>query len=184
MADQGGLQLLPETRHKVEVRREGENKMLVWGVIVLILVVGGFVGANFYLTTLEEDLGVLDNQYMGIENQRDKDAEIQITTLNKQLSLINNLLDNHVFWSNGFNKFEQLTLPSLRFKSLTGSSDAEKIDFKVTTRTYTDIAKQIAAYLTDESIIDVNINGTSALPNGQIDTDLSINFDSINFLRK
>lgn len=184
MADQGGLQLLPETRHKVAVKREGENKMLIWGVIVLVLVVGGFVGANFYLTSLEEDLGVLDSQYLDIENQRDKAAEAQISTLNKQLSLINNLLDNHVFWSNGFSKFEELTIPAVRFRTLNGTSETERIDFKVTSVNYTDIAKQISAYLTDDSILDVSINNTTALPSGQVDTDLSINFDALNFLRK
>lgn len=158
--------------------------MLIMGVIALILIVGAYLASNFYLTSLRDELAVADNQYLNIDDQRDKNAEEEINILNRQLGLINGLLDNHVFWSTGFNKLETLTLTTLRFKSLVGTSDAGRIDFQVTTNNYTDIARQIAAYLSDDSIIDVNISNTSVLANGQIDSDLSVEFDSIDFLRK
>lgn len=184
MADQGGLQLLPESRKKVEIKREGENKLLILGVAILILIIAAFVASNFYLTSLSNELAVLDSQYLDIENQRDDEAEENIMTINRQLSLISSLLDNHIFWSQGFEKFEKLTLPELRFKSLVGVSGGEKIDFKINTLNYTNIAKQVSAYLSDSAVLDVDINNTTVLPNGTVDADLSIKFDQVDFLNK
>ena len=44
MPNPGGIQLLPETRKKIEVKMPGENRLLTIGTILLVLVMVLFVG--------------------------------------------------------------------------------------------------------------------------------------------
>lgn len=184
MVDQGGLQLLPETRRRVEIKREGENRPVVMGVILFVAVVAIYVAADFYLASVRDELAGLDNQVTAIEEKRDKNAEEDIRTLTKQLSLVGDLLDNHIFWSNGFDKLEGLTLPQLRFVNMSGDVSREQIDVRVQTAGYANLAKQIAAYLSDGSIVDVTIGNTTTLPSGTVDANLSVKFDLSDFLRE
>ncbi len=184
MADQGGLQLLPEKRRRVEVQTKGDMGLLIFGVVLLISVVAGYFLLNTMVMDARSELASLDSQYMDINNERDRSAEDRILTLSRQLGLINRLLDSHIYWSQGLDKLERLTLPEIRYVNLNGDLIANTVTFTINSTSYTNLAKQISAYLSDNSILDVNLFNTTSLPNGLFTSNLNIIFDPVTFLFK
>jgi hypothetical protein len=178
----GGLQLLPETRRRVEIKGKKKRGSIFLGVFLIILVVAGYVAADFYLTSLNDELGVLDEQVSGIEQRRDKDAESDVKTLNSQLALIGNLLDGHVFWTEGFDRMEDLTVPQLRFVSMNADAAKGEIAARVQATSYSELAKQISSYFADDAIESVDVSGITLLGTGQVEASLLIKFNKSKFL--
>ncbi len=182
MAEPGGLQLLPETRRRVEIKGQKKRGSIFLGILLLIIVTAGYIAADFYLTSVEDELASIDNQVTDIDNRRDKDAEREVRTLNSQLALIGNLLDNHVFWTEGFDTLEDRTVPRLSFISITADGSKDEIAARVTAGSHSDLAKQVASYFADEAIKDVSVSGISLSPGGQVEASLLIIFDRAKFL--
>ena len=71
----GGLQLLPEVRISVDIKKPGENRPLILAFsffgIILVLAVGAFI----YASSLRDQLTSLDVVINNLENERDKKAE-------------------------------------------------------------------------------------------------------------
>ncbi len=88
MPDQNGLQLLPETRRRIEINVPGENRIIYTGITVLILTLVLSGGLYFYKNTLEDTKTGLDVKIANLEKDRDKKVEQNLLTLSKQLSLI------------------------------------------------------------------------------------------------
>src|SRR3989344_5882996 len=165
MANQGGLQLLPETRKKIEIITPGENRLIIAGGIVFVIaaiLAGGF---SFYANSLEDKLTALDTEIIALEQKRDKQAEQNILVFNKQVSMLSGLLANHAYWTTAFSKIEGLLQNQVQLNSMTTSLSDSKIDFGATALNYTTIARQIAAFLSDESIEDIALNRVSTLTN-------------------
>ena len=84
MPDQNGLQLLPETRRKIEVKVPGENRLINMGIAVLVLMLVLVGGLYFYKITLEDRKTGLDTQIVNLEKERDKKVEANLLTLSKK----------------------------------------------------------------------------------------------------
>lgn len=183
MTDQGGLQLLPETRKKIEIIAPGENRMLIIGAIILAIMAVLAGGLYFYENSLENKLVSLDSEITALEQQRDRKSEQNILVFNKQLSTLSDLLNNHTHWTTGLSKIEELTQSQIQFDSLIATTADNKVDFKATAPSYTAIARQIAAFLSDESITDINLNKVNTLTSGQLEFAMQIIFDKSKFLK-
>lgn len=183
MPDQGGLQLLPETRRKIEVVIPGENRLLVAGGVVFVIIIILASGLYFYKNSLQNKLASKDTEVAGIEQKRDKEAEQNIITFNKQASVLSKLLNEHVYWTTGFSKIEGLTQNQIQFQGITAVLADNKISLKAAGANYTTIARQIAAYLSDESIKDVHLSKVSTLTNGRLEFNMQILFDRTKFLK-
>lgn len=183
MADQGGLQLLPETRKKIEIITPGENRLITaGGVIFLITLV--FAGTlYFYMKSLENKLEVLDTEIVALEQRRNKQSEQNILIFNKQVSMLSNILNSHAYWTTAFSKIEGLLQNQIQLNNMTTSLSDSKIDFGATAANYTTIARQIAAFLSDESVKDVALNRVNTLTNGQLEFNMQIIFDGTKFLK-
>ncbi len=184
MADRGGLQLLPETRKKIEVITPGENRLITIGGVVLVIIVILAGGLYFYKNSLEDKLLVLDTEIIALEQQRNKQAEQNILVFNKQASMLSNLLGNHAYWTTAFSKIEGLTQNQVQFNTMNASLVNKRLDFRATAANYTTIARQIAAFLSDESITDVSLNQVSTLTNGRLEFNMQITFNGNKFLQK
>lgn len=182
MADRGGLQLLPETRKKIEVITPGENRLLVIGGIIFGLVAVLAGGIYFYQTTIEDHLTDLDADLATLEQQRDKQAEKNILIFNKQVAVLSNLLNKHIYWTTGFSKIESLTQTQIQFDTLTATAANNVIGFEATAANYTTIARQIAAFLSDESITDITLSRVNSLTDGRLTFAMQITFDRNKFL--
>jgi len=183
MVDRGGLQLLPETRKKIEIITPGENRPLIIGAAVLVLAAILAGGLYFYKNSLENKLASLDTEIASLEQQRNKQAEQNILVFNKQVSILKKLLNEHVYWTTAFSKIEGLTQPQVQLSSLTATVAENKIDFKATAANYTTIARQIAAFLSDESIKDINLSKVNTLTNGRLEFTMQLIFDKSKFLK-
>ena len=183
MANIGGLQLLPETRRKIEVITPGENRILIIGFVVFAISVILAGGMYFYQNSLENKLASLDADIVVLEQKRNKQAEQNILVFDKQASMLSNLLNEHTHWTTGFSKIESLTQAQIQFDSITATLADNKIDFKAIAANYTTIARQIAAFLSDESIKDINLSKVNTLTDGRLEFTMQIIFDKSKFLK-
>lgn len=183
MPDQNGLQLLPESRKKIEIKVSGENRLIYTGISVLVLVLILTGGLYFYKGTLEDKKIGLDAGITNLEKERDKKAESNILTLNKQLSLISRLLDSHVLWSKALAKIEGLLQPQVQFLSFSAAVSDNRFEFKARAVNYTVVAKQIAAFVSDDSIKDINLTNVHVLTDGKLEFNIRLDFDKTKFLR-
>src|SRR3989338_6218954 len=183
VANQNGLQLLPETRKKIEIVTPGENKLITIGSVIFAIVVVLAGGMYFYQNTLENSLVSLDTEIAALEQQRNKQAEQNILVFNKQVSMLSDLLNKHTYWTTTFSKIKGLTQIQVQFSSITATLADNKIDLKAMATNYTTIARQIAAFLSDESIEDVRLNKVNTFTDGRLEFTMQILFDKSKFLK-
>jgi len=182
MPDIGGLQLLPETRKRIEIRVPGENRFLVLGFVFVLIVVGLYFGLVFYQNSISSSAVGLDNQLAAIEKSRDKTQEVKLLDLSQQLSIVGPLLSGHFVWSDAFTKIQNLSLPQIQYQSINTNVSSKRFLFEALAPSYTSIAKQIAAFYSDDSITDITLNKISPLPTGKLRFSLQLFFDPNKFL--
>lgn len=184
MADKGGIQLLSESRKKIEVFVPGSNRILNFGfgVLVLSLVIWG--GLRWYRSYLTNSLTALDGELLALEQQRDKKTEQALSIFQKQNVLISEMLKKHLYWTEGFAKIEALLSPQIQFETFSASAIQNTIDFKALAANYTAIAKQIAAFTSSASIEDVTLSNVANLTNGKLQFNMNIKFKPETFLSK
>ncbi len=184
MPDQNGLQLLPETRRKIDIHIPGENRLIYTGITVLILMLVLVGSLYFYSGTLEDTKTGLDVKIVNLEKDRDKKVEVNLLTLNKQLSLISTLLDSHIIWSKALNKVEGLLQPQVQFLSFSATVSDNRFEFKALATNYTVVARQIAAFVSDDSIKDITLTNVHVLTTGKLEFSIKLEFDKTKFLKE
>jgi hypothetical protein len=184
MPNQNGLQLLPETRRKIDISVPGENRLIYIGVAVLVLMFAVAGGLYFYKNNLENTKTDLDAKIANLESGRDKKAEANLLTLNKQLSLISTLLDSHVVWSKALGKIENLLQPQVQFLLFAAAVSDDRFEFKALATNYTVVARQIAAFVSDDSIKDVSLTNVHVLTSGKLEFSIKIEFDKTKFIKE
>lgn len=184
MPDQGGLQLLPETRKRIEIITPGENRLLTIGGVLFAIATVLAGGMYLYQNILENKLVSLDAEIVTLEQQRNKQAEQNILVFNRQVSMLSNLLNGHVYWTSAFSKIESLTQVQVQFNTMTAAVANNKIGFKASAANYTTVARQIAAFLSDDSIADVSLDRVNTLTNGQLEFTMQLTFNRSKFLVK
>ena len=184
MPNQGelqGFQFLPETRTKIDIKVPGENKLLGFGVTLFILSILVAGGLYYYKDSLETKITDLNGQITALENQRDKKAEAAIITYNKQAKVISQMLDSHIFWTKAFSKLESLTNGQVIINGLTGTTDDGKISFQAFAPSYTIVARQVASFTSDDSIVDINIGEIKSSTDGKLEFGITLLVDKSKF---
>lgn len=184
MPDQNGLQLLPETRKRININIPGQNRFIYVGITVLVLMFVLVGGLYFYKGTLEDRRTELDAKIVNLEKDRDKKVEANLLTLSKQLSLISTLLDSHIIWSRALNKVEGLLQPQVQFLSFAAAVSNNRFEFKALATNYTVVARQIAAFVSDDSIKDIALTNVHVLTSGKLEFSIKIDFDKTKFLKQ
>ena len=184
MSDQNGLQLLPETRRKIEINVPGENRLVYLGITVLILMLVTIGGLYFYRITLGDRKTELDAKIIRLEKDRDKKVETNLLILSKQISLISTLLDSHVVWSKALGKIEGLLQPQVQFLSFSAAISDNKFEFKALANNYTVVARQMAAFVSDDSIKDMELTNVHVLTSGKLEFSIKLEFDKTKFIKE
>lgn len=184
MAGLEDLQLLPERRKKIEVHIPGENKLLIFSLIIFFVIAGIYAVAFFYERSVINSIFALDDQLKNLDVSRDKKAEENIILLANRLAVAAPLINTQNVWSKGFDKLQALTQPQVQFKTLGSRISDKKINIKAEAANYSTIARQIASFLSDDSITDVTLNKTQILTSGRIEFDMQINFNPEKFLNR
>ena len=181
--EQGGtISLLPVSRRKLEISVPGENLPFYYGGALLLLVLLIFTGLKFYTSSLVSQLAEIENEINTIETQRDKKFEKEVLLLNKQFSLVGNVLQNHLVWSNVLISIQSLAEPQSQLKSVLGDVTKNKLEITGLAPSFTTVAKQIAALLSNEAIIDVSLNKVSSFSTGVLEYNMLVIFDKNKFL--
>lgn len=174
------LELLPEKTKRIDL---GVKKGLGPVFLVLIVVFALFGGLFFYNQTLVDKIQEVDAAFLSFSQARDKVQEERVSEVNSKLFQAGILLDEHVFWSRGFKKIQQIVLPSVQFDSLTASLPELKFEFRATAPNLTSIARQGANFLADESVSDISINQIKTLTTGRTEFIIKLTFNRDKFLK-
>ena len=185
MADKGGLQLLPENRKRIDIKTPGENKLIYASVSLVGLVLAAMGGLWLYGNNLATKITDNDKEIAALEEQRGKlkETEQKLIILSKQISLTNQILKNHTYWSKGLSKIESALQSNIQFKSFSAILSEESFRIQALSDNYTTIAKQLAAFIADDSIKDISLDNVNALTSGKLDFNAKIKFDKIKFLQ-
>lgn len=184
MADKGGLQLLPETRKKIDIKIPGANRYITIGVALLVIVLLASGGLWWYGSRLSAQVADADLKLQDLEKQRDKKAEQNLLTLSKQVAITNQILEKHSYWSTGFTKIESALQSNVQFKSFASTLGEGSLTIHALADNYTTIARQLAALVADDAIKDVSLNGVTTLTTGKLDFTTKVSFDGLKFLKK
>ena len=125
----------------------------------------------------------LDARFVAFNQVRDLTQEGRVNEIKSKLEQGQVILDEHVLWSKGFQKIQNLTLPSVQFQSLIASIPELKFEFKALAPNMTAIAKQGANFLTDDSVADLSISQIKILTTGQTEFVVRLTFDRKKFLK-
>lgn len=181
MADAGGIQLLPDTKKKIQLQSTGQNRVLIFSFVFVVLVGGLYGGLWWYQDSTQKKLEDINKQLSDIEATRNKKDEEKLLNLKDSLALVEPLIKSHVFWSDAFDRIQNLINPGVQFSSLGVSLGKSEYTFKAVARNYSTVAKQIAAFYKDDAITDVSLGKISTLSTGQIEfsTTLILNVDKL-----
>lgn len=174
------LELLPEKTKRIEI---GAKKAKGSGILILVIALILYGGLLFYNQALENKVQELDNAFTSFNQARDRNQENRVSEIQSKLSRAKVLLDEHVLWSRGFKKVQELVLPSVQFQSLAASLPELKFEFRALAPNLTSIAKQSANFLASESVKDVSINQIKVLTTGRTEFVIKLTFDKEKFLR-
>lgn len=153
------------------------------GVLILVIVLVLYGGFLFYNQILKNQVQELDAAFVSFNQARDKVQENRVSEVKLKLDQVQLLLAEHVFWSEGFKKVQQLTLPSVQFESLAASLPELKFEFRAIAPSLSSIAKQGANFLADESVKDISINQIKVLTTGKTEFVIKLIFDRDKFLK-
>ncbi len=184
MADKGGLQLLPETRKRIEVRTPGENRLVTIGLVLVGVVALMYFGINSYVSSLNDQVTGIDVQIKGLEDQRDKKTEENLVALSKQSQLVSGIMSNHLFFTQAFSKLENILQSKIQLEGVQVSAVEQTISFKAHSTSYIAIAKQILAFYTDDGVKDVDVGKITGDNGGQLSFNVSLKLDTNKFFHK
>lgn len=185
MADRGGIQLLSDTRRHIDINVPGENRLLYWGIGCLIVVGTIFAGLTVYAQRLEGDITDLDGRLasQNQERQQFESASANMAAFSKQSSLAGNLISGHLFWSKAFSKLQSISQPQLQMSSFSASAAKKEMVIAARAPNYTTIARQIAAFVSDDSIKDITLTNAKASNLGGLEFGIKIEFDEAKLLK-
>jgi hypothetical protein len=182
--DKGGLQLIPGTRRTVAIKRPGENKLLIIGFMISLLLCGAAAGMSMYKKSLETKLTDTLNSIQQLETQRDKTAEKKIKTLASQIKVIKDALLSHSYWTQGFTRIENAAKNEVRIVSMNVNTVEGKMSLEAMAPSYTLVARQIAALIADDGFTDIQLTKAGVETSNQIKFVLAIKFDPNKLIKK
>ncbi len=176
MDGKDGLQLLPGTKKRLGIKIPGENRFLYTGSAVLgAVLVSMFVLQN-YITSLKTKVMDINDQITGVEQKRNKKDENELRSLKDHLITTSTLIKQHRYWTQLFTWFASTLEGQVQIRSLNVST-AGKITVSAIAANYTVVAKQIAAFLTDDKITDFNVSKLTAASNGSVEFGIEMKVD-------
>jgi len=131
----------------------------------------------------KKEIGDIESQISKYQSAI-RDKQNQKSSLSNQVSITSQILKNHTYWSLGFSKIESALQNNVQFKSLSATLGEGILNIRALSDNYTTIAKQLAAFVADDSIKDMTLDGVNTLTSGKLDFNTKIGFDKAKFLLK
>jgi len=176
-----GITLMPvETAvSRKEAKRPKRIALIILLAVLLALLAGGaYFLVEWYAGQVDLELQKINANLENVTRQiKDLDAEkIQAQILQKQLKAANNLLGNHIYWTNFFAFLEKDVVSDVYFLNLTGASDGQ-VSMSGVAKSYRAVSRQITSFRSDERVDAVSILSASASvdPEGNV---AEVNFET------
>jgi len=157
------------------------SKMTIIALAVLILSLLFYGGLLFYKKNLNKNLEAINQEIFELEQKRDPKTEKAMVDLDKRINILKILFENHIYWSNLFEKLQELTITQAFFTGaqVELAENVAKFSADGGTSTYTNLARQIVAFQEDSSVSSVRVGGIT------LDEKLGIKFSiTVEFLKK
>lgn len=128
--------------------------MTVWGLsLVYALMVGYQAYYIFRNEQIQQELTQLNGQIESYQS-----LQTTLATTNATLSGIQELLNEHVYWTNWFTFLEHYTLPNVYYTEFSGNSGGS-ISLSAVTDTYESVTQQINAFRSASTMVEsVEVN--------------------------
>ena len=154
------------------------------GLVILSLLFYG--GLFLYQSNLKKNLESIESEILIMDSRRDAELEGQILNTDKRINLLKDLFQNHLYWTGIFEKLEELTIPEVYFSKakLTLSSGKLEVNVEGSSRTYSNLARQMVSFQEDSSVEKVNVSGISLDEEKGIRFNLLIIFSKNILLKK
>ena len=136
----------PEEVSELKAERCGLTLFLV-GLFSFIIIAGGFFilkinnwQLNKRIVALKKNLQQKDRELKMLKKEEKK-----LITFKKQLSIVDDLLTNHIYWTNFFTKLEKYTLSQVFYRGL-DISTGNKISLRAAAPDYQTAAQQLLIF--------------------------------------
>src|SRR3989338_1141278 len=178
------LQLLPGTKKRLGIRVPGQNRFLYLGSMIFGAALVTTLALGQYRDSLQSNIKKIDDQLVSLEQRRDKRAEQDLKLFKDRIELTSRLLSDHIYWTKAISVIVNLLQTDVRFKAFSGDASTAKINIVLQATNYTVLAKQLAAFLTEDGILDISISKKTTSSIGFLETSLEIQFDKSKIIRK
>lgn len=179
------LQLLPGARKKLEITGEpGQNKLLFFSFIFIGFILAIYGGLVFYTGSLTNQLNAIESQLVVLEKSRDKTGEEVLLNLQAKIQVVKLIVANHISWSDGLKRIQNLINPQVQLTNLNGSVDKGAYNFTAIAPNFSTVAKQIAGFYSDNTVKDLILGRVSSLTAGKLKFDIQVIFDVDRALRR
>lgn len=139
----------------------------------VVIATGGILWYTYYLNNNTE---LLKQEVARLEEDLRPELINQLLNLDKKMSGLRILLDNHIITSNVFKLLEENTLTQVHFSSFSYFADARKIDLSGEAATYSTLSQQVRLFEALPQVERVDFGGLSKTSAGRITFKMGIVF--------
>lgn len=169
------INLVPQNQAK----SQNPNRPLIRGLVVTIIVVAAVFGGLFIFSALLsgwQKTAEATKAAATKEKETYSDVSAQAQVLQKQLINISSLLNQHVYWSDFFWTLEDRTLMTVSLNSFQASTPGT-VQITGIAPSYSEVAKQIAAYMGDPFFKGYNLKHAALEANADSQVQVSFSLD-------
>ena len=183
MPELRGFQLLPQTKKGLAAKEPSENRFVILAAALSAIVLALFLVGTLYASTLNKKIGNINQDIIELEKQRNPQAEKKLAVLSKQARQMSAVLDNHVFWTKALSIFSRLLQSQTQVKSFNAALSSNTLEFNGLVANYTVLAKQIAAFRSNNAIDDIALGEVHSTISGRLEFSMKILFKPDKFLK-
>ncbi len=135
-------------------------------VIMVLLVVSGYLGLEWYQFTVTRQLADTTVQVDTVKNQISQFESSTAAALDVQrrLTLVRDLLNRHIYWTEFFSKLEHYTVPDVFYTNFSMAGQ-DQLVISAIARDYSAVAVQLVAFQqATDFVTSVRIESASAQP--------------------
>ncbi len=176
MISKDQFQLIPRNKKRLGIKVPGENRFLYISSAILGAVLVMSFAFNRYEASLSKQLASVNKQLSELEQQRDLKSEQELKVLQYQIENTSALINDHIYWTQGFSTIANLMQSGVQIKSF-NYDGLGKISMDLLASNYTVLAKQIASFVYEEKVKDVSVSIITPFPNGSLKFDLVLLID-------
>ncbi|TSC75254.1 MAG: hypothetical protein G01um101433_937 [Parcubacteria group bacterium Gr01-1014_33] len=169
------VQLFSQTKtHSNEIPETIGSFFLFIGILLFFLTVAAYGGLAILTKSQENTAQTLKDEIAQKQAEIRPEFITQITTLEKRLKNMRELLNGHTAVSNIFQMLEADTHPRVQFNNFSFSAAGRRVDMDGLAASYTVIAQQVSIFEQEPQIERVEFGGLSATKDNFINFKISL----------